>query len=112
MDVGELLDYKVLFNYLLSSIDYNTMFQPPQAIKRPVDGEDDEDDNKTRKMRKNARAKANRMAKAPSPTPSMQALDQISEEERAEILKFVETEQAQVSIDAFKCVFFKNSTVL
>lgn len=48
-------------------------------------------------MRKIARAKASRMAKAPSPTPSMQTLDQISEEERAEILKFVETEQAQVS---------------
>lgn len=47
-------------------------------------------------MRKLARAKANRMTKAPSPTPSVITLDQISEEERAEILKFVETEQTQV----------------
>lgn len=47
-------------------------------------------------MRKLARAKASRMARAPSPTPSVQTIDQISEEERAEILKFVETEQAQV----------------
>lgn len=47
-------------------------------------------------MRKIARAKASRMTRAPSPTPSVQTLDQISEEERAEILKFVETEQAQV----------------
>lgn len=66
-------------------------------MKRAVDADEDDDDNKTRKMRKIARAKANRMAKAPSPTPSVQTLDQISEEERAEILKFVETEQAQVS---------------
>ncbi|KAF7286169.1 hypothetical protein GWI33_007131 [Rhynchophorus ferrugineus] len=79
MDIGELLDYK-----------------PPQAIKRPVEVEDKEDDvEKARKMRKIARAKAEQMARPPSPTPSLQTLDQISEEERAEILKYVETEQAQ-----------------
>lgn len=72
----------------------SNIFQPPQALKRPVDGDDD-DDNKTRKMRKIARAKANRMARASSPTQSVQALDQITDEERAEILKFVETEQTQ-----------------
>ncbi|XP_018578681.1 beta-catenin-like protein 1 [Anoplophora glabripennis] len=79
MDIGELLDYK-----------------PPQALKRPVETEDDEDETeKTRKMRRIARAKANKMARSSSPTPSVQTLDQISEEERAEILKFVETEQTQ-----------------
>lgn len=75
-------------------------FQPPQAIKRPIDADDDDDgddDNKTRKMRKIARVKAKRMAKMPSPTHSVQTLDQITDEERAEILKFVETEQAQVT---------------
>nr|CAI5816876.1 unnamed protein product [Callosobruchus analis] len=79
MDVGELLDYK-----------------PPQALKRPVDiDEDDDEIEKAKKMRRIARAKANKMARAPSPTPSLQTLDQITEEERAEILKFVETEQTQ-----------------
>lgn len=59
--------------------------------------EDKEDDvEKARKMRKIARARAEQMARPPSPTPSLQTLDQISEEERAEILKYVETEQAQV----------------
>nr|CAH7728166.1 unnamed protein product [Callosobruchus chinensis] len=46
-------------------------------------------------MRRIARAKANKMARAPSPTPSLQTLDQITDEERAEILKFVETEETQ-----------------
>ncbi|ERL84120.1 hypothetical protein D910_04173 [Dendroctonus ponderosae] len=46
-------------------------------------------------MRKIARAKAQQMVRAPSPTPSLQALDQISEEERAEIVKYVETEEVQ-----------------
>ncbi|VEN59232.1 unnamed protein product [Callosobruchus maculatus] len=79
MDVGELLDYK-----------------PPQALKRPVDVDEDDDEiEKTKKMRRIARAKANKMARAPSPTPSLQTLDQITDEERAEILKFVETEQTQ-----------------
>ncbi|CAH1966001.1 unnamed protein product [Acanthoscelides obtectus] len=79
MDVGELLDYK-----------------PPQALKRPSDLDDDDDGiEKAKKMRRIARAKANKMARAPSPTPSVQTLDQITDEERAEILKFVETEQAQ-----------------
>ncbi|CAH0557978.1 unnamed protein product [Brassicogethes aeneus] len=78
MDIGELLDYK-----------------PPQAVKRPAEGEEEDDEEKTRKMRRIARAKANRMARPSSPTPSMQALDQITDEERAEILRFVETEQTQ-----------------
>lgn len=43
-----------------------------------------------------ARAKANQMVRPPSPTPSLQTLDQITEEERQEILKFVETEQTEV----------------
>ncbi|CAG9854745.1 unnamed protein product [Phyllotreta striolata] len=78
MDVGELLDYK-----------------PPQALKRPLEGEEEIDEvEKTRKMRRIARAKANKMARSAS-TPSAQPLDYISEEERAEILKFVETEQTQ-----------------
>lgn len=47
-------------------------------------------------MRRIARAKANKMARSTSPAQSVQTLDQISEEERAEILKFVETEQTQV----------------
>lgn len=79
MDIGELLDYK-----------------PPQALKRPADSDDKQDDvEKAKKMRKIARAKADQMARPPSPTPSLQTLDQITEEERAEILKYVETEQAQ-----------------
>ncbi|XP_019870547.2 beta-catenin-like protein 1 [Aethina tumida] len=78
MDIGELLDYK-----------------PPQAIKRPTEGEDDDDEERTRKMRRIARAKADQMARPTSPTPSIQTLDQITDEERAEILKFVETEQTQ-----------------
>lgn len=51
-------------------------------------------------MRKIARAKAQQMVRAPSPTPSLQALDQISEEERAEIVKYVETEEVQVSLSS------------
>lgn len=47
-------------------------------------------------MRRIARAKASKMARPASATP-MQPLDHISEEERAEILKFVETEQTQVT---------------
>ncbi|XP_030759608.1 beta-catenin-like protein 1 [Sitophilus oryzae] len=79
MDIGELLDYK-----------------PPQALKRPADSDDKQDDvEKAKKMRKIARAKADQMARPPSPTPSLQTLDQITEEERAEILKYVETEQTQ-----------------
>ncbi|CAG9827204.1 unnamed protein product [Diabrotica balteata] len=82
MDVEELLDYK-----------------PPQALKRPVHvDEDDDEAERTRKMRRIARAKASRMARPISPTPSTQPLDHISEEERAEILKFVETEQTQGEI--------------
>ncbi|CAH1966003.1 unnamed protein product [Acanthoscelides obtectus] len=70
--------------------------KPPQALKRPSDLDDDDDGiEKAKKMRRIARAKANKMARAPSPTPSVQTLDQITDEERAEILKFVETEQAQ-----------------
>ncbi|KAL1512989.1 hypothetical protein ABEB36_002481 [Hypothenemus hampei] len=79
MDVGELLEYK-----------------PPQGVKRPVEEEEIEDESeKTRKMRKIARAKARQMVRAPSPTPSLQTIDQITEEERAEIVKYVETEEAQ-----------------
>uniref|UniRef100_A0A6P7GU62 Beta-catenin-like protein 1 n=1 Tax=Diabrotica virgifera virgifera TaxID=50390 RepID=A0A6P7GU62_DIAVI len=82
MDVEELLDYK-----------------PPQALKRPVQVDEEEDEaERTRKMRRLARAKASRMARPISPTPSTQPLDHISEEERAEILKFVETEQTQGEI--------------
>ncbi|CAH1105199.1 unnamed protein product [Psylliodes chrysocephalus] len=81
MDVGELLDYK-----------------PPQALKRPADVDEEVDKvEKTRKMRRIARAKASKMARPASATP-MQPLDHISEEERAEILKFVETEQTQGEI--------------
>lgn len=79
MDVGELLDYK-----------------PPQALKRPLENEDAEDDaEKQRRMRRIARAKANQMTRAVSPTPSVQTVDTITEEERAEILRYVETEQTQ-----------------
>ncbi|KAG5875690.1 hypothetical protein JTB14_023969 [Gonioctena quinquepunctata] len=82
MDIGELLDYK-----------------PPQALKRPAETEDGADEiEKARKMRRIARAKANRMARHVSPTPSNQPLDNITDEERAEILKFVETEQTQGEI--------------
>ncbi|KAF5275670.1 hypothetical protein FQA39_LY06782 [Lamprigera yunnana] len=81
MDIGELLTYK-----------------PPQAIKRPAeveDGEDDEDE-KQLKMRRIARAKANQMTRQTSPTSSIHSVfDHISEEERQEILKFVETEEAE-----------------
>jgi hypothetical protein len=48
-------------------------------------------------MRRIARDKANKMSRAASPTPSLQTLDQISEEERQEILKFVETEQTEAN---------------
>lgn len=48
-------------------------------------------------MRRIARAKANQMSRPVSPTPSLQTIDQISEEERQEILKYVETEQVEVS---------------
>ncbi|CAG9769060.1 unnamed protein product [Ceutorhynchus assimilis] len=79
MDVGELLDYK-----------------PPQALKRPSETEDKGNESeKARKMRKIARAKAKQMVRAPSPTPSLQFIDQISEEERAEIVKYVETEETE-----------------
>lgn len=49
-------------------------------------------------MRRMARAKANQLARAASPTPSIQTIDQVTEEERQEILKFVETEQTEVLI--------------
>lgn len=49
-------------------------------------------------MRRIARAKANQMTRPVSPVPSIQTLDQISEEERQEILKFVETEQTEVNV--------------
>jgi hypothetical protein len=48
-------------------------------------------------MRRIARDKANKMSRTASPTPSLQTLDQISEEERQEILKFVETEQTEAN---------------
>lgn len=48
-------------------------------------------------MRKMARAKAHELSRTSSPTPSIQTIDQITEEERQEILKFVETEQTEVS---------------
>lgn len=46
-------------------------------------------------MRRIARAKASQMTRSASPTPSIATLDEISEEERQEILKFVETEEAE-----------------
>lgn len=68
-------------------------------MKRPTDEDDDDDDNeKQRKMRRIARAKANRMTRSSSPTLSIQTLDQITDEERQEILKFVETEQTEVNL--------------
>lgn len=73
----------------------NFCLQPPQGVKRPVENEGDEIE-KQKKMRRIARDKANKMSRAVSPTPSLQTLDQISEEERQEILKFVETEQTEV----------------
>lgn len=48
-------------------------------------------------MRKIARAKAQQMVRASSPTPSLQTVEQISEEERAEIVKYVETEETEVT---------------
>ncbi|GJQ67357.1 hypothetical protein Trydic_g8247 [Trypoxylus dichotomus] len=80
MEIGELLSYK-----------------PPQAIKRPIEPEDEQEDEieKQKKMRRIARAKANQMTRPVSPVPSIQTLDQITEEERQEILKFVETEQTE-----------------
>lgn len=53
-------------------------------------------------MRRIARAKANQMSRPVSPTPSLQTIDQISEEERQEILKYVETEQVEVRIQITK----------
>lgn len=47
-------------------------------------------------MRRMARAKADKMSKPVSPTSSIQTIDQITEEERQEILKYVETEQTEV----------------
>lgn len=91
------LQGKTLF-YITSLTVIHNNLQPPQALKRPAETEEQEDEQeKTRKMRRIARAKASKMARPPSPTPSVQTLDQISDEERAEILKFVETEQTQVS---------------
>lgn len=68
-------------------------------MKRPSEAEDEgeTDNEKHKKMRRMARAKANQMSRAVSPTPSIQAIDQITEEERQEILKYVETEQVEVS---------------
>lgn len=54
-------------------------------------------------MRRIARAKANQMTRPVSPAPSIQTLDQITEEERQEILKFVETEQTEVFLDQIVC---------
>ena len=98
MDIGELLDYKVsklIIGYVNVFCNENNKSQPPQGVKRPVENEND-DIEKQRKMRRIARDKANKMSRAASPTPSLQTLDQISEEERQEILKFVETEQTEV----------------
>lgn len=89
----------------------SNILQPPQALKRPTEAEEEEDEQeKTRKMRRIARAKASKMTRPPSPTPSIQTLDQISEEERAEILKFVETEQTQVL--TLTCIMFLWKMVL
>lgn len=84
MDVGELLNYK-----------------PPQAIKRPADSEntsDNEDDmEKQRKMRRMAKARASQMFKEASKNTaaSLKALDNISDQEKQEILKYVETEETE-----------------
>lgn len=57
-------------------------------------------------MRRIARAKASQMSRPASPTPSLQTIDQITEEERQEILKYVETEQVEVSATT-DCNFIK-----
>ncbi|XP_065163818.1 beta-catenin-like protein 1 [Atheta coriaria] len=77
MDVGELLNYK-----------------PSQAVKRPGENDEEDDDDRQKKMRRLARAKAKEMTRRSSPTPSL-AIDTITEEERAEILRFVETEHTE-----------------
>lgn len=66
-------------------------------MKRPADPNEveEEEQEKQRKMRRLARAKASKMARPASPTPSVATFDEISEEERQEILKFVETEEAE-----------------
>lgn len=68
-------------------------------MKRPADPEDEneQDNEKQKKMRRIARAKANQMSRPVSPTPSLQTIDQITDEERQEILKYVETEEVEVS---------------
>lgn len=53
-------------------------------------------------MRTLARAKADRMSKPASSASLAQTLDQISEEEREEILKYVEQEQTQVKLQKSK----------
>ncbi|XP_017785386.1 PREDICTED: beta-catenin-like protein 1 [Nicrophorus vespilloides] len=84
MDIGELLNYK-----------------PSQAVKRPAEGDEEDNENehdKHKRMRRLARAKASRMTRPSSPTPSIATVDTITDEERAEILKFVETEQTEGEI--------------
>lgn len=68
-------------------------------MKRPTEPDDSaqNDMERQRKMRRMARAKAHEISRKPSPTPSVQVLDELTEEERQEILKYVETEQTEVS---------------
>lgn len=78
MDIVELLDYK-----------------PPQALKRVTEDDLDSSVEKQRKMRRLARAKADQMSKPASTSSLVHTLDEISEEERQEIIKYVEVEQTQ-----------------
>lgn len=71
-------------------------------MKRPVDsdGLSDEEDNgeRTRKMRRMARDKANKLTREAmerKAAASLKALDDISDQERQEILKYVETEETE-----------------
>lgn len=71
-------------------------------MKRPFENVAEYEVEKQRKMRTLARAKADRMSKPASSASLAQTLDQISEEEREEILKYVEQEQTQVKLQKSK----------
>lgn len=78
-----------------------SFYQPPQAIKRPADSEnssDNEDEmEKQRKIRRMAKARASQIFKQASQNTaaSLKALDDISDKEKQEILKYVETEETE-----------------
>ncbi|XP_044743510.1 beta-catenin-like protein 1 [Chrysoperla carnea] len=85
MDIGELLSYK-----------------PPQALKRPTEPENDPDSDdemeRQKKIRRMAQAKAHQIAKQ-ARASSKNVLEapeiELSEKEKAEILKYVETEETE-----------------